>query len=272
MNLSTIFKKDKAMKSTVVPLFLTFALTLPANAQMTEISGNESVTLGAIDTPDAETLDILACPYDVLKNAYLNVLNHKDALNAAAVETDVLTICTERQGLIRKILDNESKLVAILKKSEEAEIALHKPFIEQISNLEADLVNCQASKIAGNTGNISANVTYDDDSLSSLQTLPASTGCQSSEYLIDWISISKNGGHKASLTSATQSSLVVGVGDTLPSGAKVSKISKGIVEVETHNGFESLPMNLEEPPVSDDGLIWQRLPTNSTFKVLKETK
>ena len=261
------------MNRVVLAGLIVSSLTMPAHAQFKEIANALKNTLEQSIETAQEPLDILNCPFKVLEEAYLSVLGHTDALNANAVEAEVLTLCTERQGLIRKILENEEQLVEMLAKSKKAEAARNKPFLDQISTLESDLVTCQASKTTGNvSANVSANIEYEDGAFPSLQNLQGADACVLSEYSINWVSISKSGAHKASLTSEDVTDIVVSEGTVLPNGSTVTKIAKGVVQVESTDGIKNLPMNTQEPEDNSEGIIWNKLKASDTFKVMKGTK
>lgn len=261
------------MKTTILAGLSVCILAAPAQAQFKEIAQalKNSVEKAVEDTQ--EPLDILNCPFEVLEEAYLSVLGHTDALNANAVEAEVLTLCTERQGLIRKILENEEQLVEMLAKSKKAEAARNKPFVDQITTLESDLITCQANKSTGNvSANVSANVEYEEGALTSSHGSQGSEACVLSEFSINWVSISKAGNHKASLTSDDVNDLVVSIGTVLPNGNTVTKIAKGMVQVKSDEGLKNLPMNTQEPEADIDGIIWNKLKASDTFKVLKGTE
>lgn len=261
------------MKSSIIAGLTVCVLATPLQAEFNKVTDVEPDVAEASTPQGIEPLDILNCPFKVLEEAYLSVLGHTDALNANAVEAEVLTLCTERQGLIRKILENEEQLVEMLAKSKKAEAARNKPFLDQISTLESDLVTCQASKATGNVAaNVSANVEYEDGAFSSLQGQQGADACVLSEYSINWVSISKTGTHKASLTSEDVTDLVVSEGTVLPNGDTVTKIAKGVVQVESTDGLKNLPMNTEDPEDNSEGIIWNKLKASDSFKVLKGTE
>ena len=58
--------------------------------------------------------DILSCPFEALRAAYLSLYEETDALNVAALESEVYKICIERQKLIELLLDKEERLRAQL--------------------------------------------------------------------------------------------------------------------------------------------------------------
>ncbi len=58
----------------------------------------------------AGSTDILSCPFEALRAAYLSLYDDTDALNVAALESEVFKVCIERQKQVKQLLDNEERL------------------------------------------------------------------------------------------------------------------------------------------------------------------
>ncbi len=58
----------------------------------------------------AGSTDILSCPFEALRAAYLSLYDEADALNVAALESEVFKVCIERQKQVKQLLDNEERL------------------------------------------------------------------------------------------------------------------------------------------------------------------
>lgn len=107
--------------------FLSLCLMLPAFSalsQSADHSTDSATTLWAtpadliqdkpatISPARAGSTDILSCPFETLRAAYLSLYDDTDALNVAALESEVFKVCIERQKQVKQLLDNEERLRA----------------------------------------------------------------------------------------------------------------------------------------------------------------
>ncbi|MCZ8056643.1 MAG: hypothetical protein O9329_18255 [Microcystis sp. LE19-12.2C] len=61
-----------------------------------------------------EIADIQACPYKQIRAAYDEAVSGKDTLDTLAVEREILILCEERNALVAKLLAGEKDLAALL--------------------------------------------------------------------------------------------------------------------------------------------------------------
>ena len=115
------------LQTPVVLVFLLGLAASPALAQADDAEGGPALLVLPSQTLDAATraetatsparpseTDILSCPFEALRAAYLSLYEETDALNVAALESEVYKICIERQKLIELLLDKEERLRAQL--------------------------------------------------------------------------------------------------------------------------------------------------------------
>ncbi len=214
--------------------------------------------------------DILSCPFEALRAAYLSLYEETDALNVAALESEVYKICIERQKLIELLLDKEERLRAQLGDlANPVIIARTRPIAPVV---EAEIAEQEDVAGAGAGAGAGADATV---ALPVGPTVPAPTppetfreakaaelarsahGQCSDRYTSGAIfgaATLKGGLHAFVFDSANGTERTVKVGDTLPGGLTITSISatSGVIISEAGE-TRPLAQALTAPAFDDGG-------------------
>lgn len=111
------------IKGTIIPTFMLSLLPMVAAAQTSsEPKAAELGQLVGSVQPESSTeptiansdFDILSCPFDIFREAYVNAVATDSRLAVMALEDEAINACAKRQATLNRILANEQSLRELL--------------------------------------------------------------------------------------------------------------------------------------------------------------
>ena len=269
----------------VAALLSSAALSLPAAAQQSSF-GAQRAKDTSTTTSDAATppsFDILSCPFDIFKDAYLGAFETAERLAVMALEDEALAACAKRQERVNLVLKQERELRTLLSAAaneDDAVIAQRRARANgqseaRQSDPEAEQTSAAESSVLGTLvgGLLEAAIPAKEDASSETPdaedtsdtaaieaAAPALTapgaGCEQS-YMVELSGHQRHGDgkfHWASLRDQMNAEFVVKAGDALPGGWKISSVSREVVLAITPDGeIEQLPVAPSTSPAVIDG-------------------
>ena len=254
-------------------LGLTVCMTLPAFSVLAQNA--------AISPARAGSTDILSCPFETLRTAYLSLYEETDALNVAALESEVFKVCIERQKQVKQLLDNEERL--------RAELGDMAPSARTTSTVQARIsAPAPGAGIAEEERDVSEITTLaaepttpapspptqpaDFREIRSAELARPAQGQCSDRYTSGTIfgAATLEGGLHAFVFDATRGTrLTVKAGDALPGGLTIQRISTEAGVVVSEQGVERpLARTLTEPAFDDGGgLLFKTVTLADIYKL-----
>ncbi|WP_217356585.1 hypothetical protein [Ruegeria atlantica] len=232
------------------------ALPRPAFSQgvtdLFETPGTARSGMAATDTTAAAPVrsrdDILSCPFEALEAAYLSLYEAVDRLNAAALESEVLTFCTERQKRVRTILGSEKEFRALLDDLATGATGANAATVAELAAARTEIERLKAAKsteIAGAAASAAAPAPGPAD--------PLTCAAPYRVAAILGSPVLGEGLHAVLSDSADGTQMTVATGDILPGGLRVDEITREAVTVSAGGERQRLIPVATRPEVSDGG-------------------
>ncbi len=247
-------------------IFLGFCLTLPAFTALSQTAEQPTDTPAALWASPADLVqgepatisparaggtDILSCPFEALRAAYLSLYDEADALNVAALESEVFKVCIERQKQVKQLLDNEERLRTHLRDvargaASNANVSINTAPIPSETELAEQHQDTP-------TPNPPADFRETRSTELAQSALPQCTDRYTSGPVFGGDSLD-GGLHAFVFDALSGTRLTVKAGDTLPGGLTIARISSadGVIILE-QDVERSLARTLAEPAFDDGG-------------------
>lgn len=239
--------KTLLKSSVLIPLALCAANTGFAQESdtglFTSTIGTADLALADVDSatlPSTVDFNILSCPFDIFREAYLGVFEAPDRLAIMALEEEAISACAKRQTQVNLVLKQEQELRELLEQSVVANAASATVRANAAETTVIELaLDDQAALGQASTG--SDEVVANQTALIA-QMKRAVKEAQNSctfEYGVE------SAGHQlggdgnfgwATLRSTDGTSFVVKKDDLLPGDLRVASVSKSAVFVEAPDG------------------------------------
>ena len=259
------------------------AASPPLWASPADIIQDKPATISPARATEA---DILSCPFEVLRAAYLSLYAKTDALNVAALESEVFKVCIARQKQVKLLLDNEERLRTQLGDIVPPTTVAHPQFIapqiipSQIiaSPSEAEIAKSEVADVAAPMTLVSEPPISTPNQPKTFRATKSSELAQSAlQHCADrytsgpiFGAATLDGGLHAFVydaQSGTERS--VKAGDTLPGGLTIARISTKDGVIVSEQGVERpLVRTLTEPAFDDGGgLLFKTVSMADVYKI-----
>ena len=267
-----MYQRPETAARYILTTFLCLALSaLPGLSQTEEIPADTPASQplwlsqddliehqpATISPARAGSTDILSCPFEALRAAYLSLYDEADALNVAALESEVFKVCIERQKQVKQLLDNEERLRTHLRDvargaASNANVSINTaPTPTAADSAEQHQQDTPTPNPSADFRDTDFRETRSTELAQSA--LPQCTDRYTSGPVFGGDSLD-GGLHAFVFDALSGTRLTVKAGDTLPGGLTIARISSadGVIILE-QDVERSLARTLAEPAFDDGG-------------------